>query len=91
MNIQIEQISNGFIVLLGNKKIFCDVPEAVCGVLAEWALAECENSKEAAKLVSQGDFAAAMQHYQQQLELERALKQTTTTTTGTPYIGTPKW
>lgn len=46
MNISIEKISNGFILTLNDKRIFCDVPEAVCGELAQWALAECENLKE---------------------------------------------
>lgn len=46
MNVHIEKISNGFILTLDGKRIFCDVPEAVCGELAQWALAECESAKE---------------------------------------------
>lgn len=46
MNIDIEKISNGFVLTLNGKRIFCDVPEAVCGELAQWALAECENATE---------------------------------------------
>lgn len=46
MNISIEKISNGFVISIGNKKTFCDVPEAVCGVLAEWALQVCENGEQ---------------------------------------------
>lgn len=44
MNVHIEKISNGFILTIGIKRVFCDVPEAVCGELAQWALAECENT-----------------------------------------------
>ena len=46
MNISIEKISNGFVLTLGGKRGFCDVPEARCGELAQWALAECENATE---------------------------------------------
>ena len=42
MNVNIEKISNGFVVTIGSTKTFCDVPEAVCGELAKWALKECE-------------------------------------------------
>lgn len=42
MNINIEKISNGYVITIGSKKTFCDVPEAICGTLAEWALEECK-------------------------------------------------
>jgi hypothetical protein len=42
MNLNIEKITNGYIVSLDEKKTFCDVPEAICGVTAEWVLAECK-------------------------------------------------
>lgn len=63
MNVSIEKIENGFIVTLGSKKTFCDVPEAVCGVLAEWALKMCEN------IDAENDRAQFLERMAQQQQL----------------------
>jgi hypothetical protein len=54
MKIIIEKIANGYLVTCdkgpsevdplgheGHKRIFCDTPEAICGVTSEWVLKEC--------------------------------------------------
>lgn len=42
MNVDIRKISNGYILKLGDKETFCDVPEAICGLMAEWIMEECK-------------------------------------------------
>lgn len=68
MNVDIEKISNGFVLTLNGKRIFCDVPEAVCGELAQWALAECENVKES----TIDKVKTALELVRRQHELERS-------------------
>jgi hypothetical protein len=42
MNINIEKITNGFVVTIDGTKTFCDVPEAICGLTSEWVLKYCD-------------------------------------------------
>jgi hypothetical protein len=47
MNLNIEKITNGYLVTIDGKKTFYDVPEAICGATAEWVLAECKRLESA--------------------------------------------
>lgn len=78
MNINIEKISNGFILALGDKRIFCDVPEAVCGELAQWALAECENVKECTR--DKMTAALELMWRQQEMKAQRQMAKQCTPT-----------
>ena len=62
MNLNIEKITNGYLVTINGKKTFYDVPEAICGATAEWVLAECKRQDEAPKYadIRKAVAAAAM-------------------------------
>lgn len=95
INVSIEKISNGFVITIDGKKTFCDVPEAICGELAQWALKTCENLKE---LKSKKSAVDELYEYQKLMaQLEQAQKQAqinppwaTVTGTAAP-IGQPTW
>jgi hypothetical protein len=88
MNINIEKISNGFVLTLGGKRVFCDVPEAVCGELAQWALAECENATES----TEDKVKSAMELMYRQSQSQNDLaKQTAASPLGNPpWVATLK-
>lgn len=46
MNVNLEKIENGIVVTIGAKRVFCSTAESVCGLLAEWAMNECERLHE---------------------------------------------
>lgn len=58
MNVNIEKITNGYILTVDGAKTFCDVPEAICGTMAELILKHC---KELETKPSATEFATAMQ------------------------------
>lgn len=51
MKIEIEHIVNGWLVTATtlqhgpNGRHFADTPEAICGMIAEWVLAECKRQE----------------------------------------------
>jgi hypothetical protein len=71
MNLNIEKITNGYLVTIDGKKTFYDVPEAICGATAEWVLAECK------RLDSPPDLAALSkaQHALAQAQFNQAVAQ----------------
>jgi len=81
-NINLEKISNGFVLTIGSKKIFCDVPEAVCGAMAEWVLEECKNAEE-------GDQTVLMtKAFEQAMRLQEQLEPQRQTTFNPPWAAT---
>lgn len=42
MNVNIEKITNGYLVTIDGVKTFHDVPEAICGQFAELILEHCK-------------------------------------------------
>jgi hypothetical protein len=56
MDISIRKITNGYILQIGSKQTFYDIPEAICGGMAEWVLETCKNLD--AKKDDGGDVAA---------------------------------
>jgi hypothetical protein len=70
MNLNIEKISNGYLVTLDGKKTFYDVPEAICGATAEWVLAECKRL-EAEPTDAQRKLSAALAMAQAQTQMSK--------------------
>lgn len=76
MNIDIEKIENGFVVTIGSVKTFADVPEAVCGILAEWALKLCENMEKGNPTANQLHELTALKQYTDMVrQMEETQKQ----------------
>lgn len=63
MNINIEKITNGYVLTVDGVKTFCDVPEAICGTMAELILKHCKELDAApapGKKGLSGDLARAL-------------------------------
>jgi hypothetical protein len=43
MKLDIRKITNGFVVSIDGVETFCDIPEAICGHVAEWVQERCRN------------------------------------------------
>ena len=58
MEIKIIKIENGYLISIGNKTTFCDVPEAICGITSEWVFEEVARAD---KPNTYGELAKALQ------------------------------
>lgn len=84
ISVSIEKISNGFVITIDGKKTFCDVPEAICGELAQWALKTCEDLQPEKNSDSE-DYMKLMK------QLAQAQQQAQLQWHNPPLIGQPTW
>ena len=75
MNVNIEKITNGYILTVDDVKTFCDVPEAICGTMAELILKHCKELDAApAKKGVSDELAKAVRQLAQAQAMPRQVK-----------------
>lgn len=65
MNLDIKKISNGYVVSLDGKETFFDIPEAICGHVAEWIQDYCKHLDAKPSAGMSAELAKAMQQLAQ--------------------------
>lgn len=78
MKIEIEKLTNGYVVSIDGKRTFCDVPEAICGLTSEAVLAECTRleRKPSKAAAMKAALAQARQYRQQREDIARLMRPT---------------
>jgi hypothetical protein len=67
---EVRKISNGYILRINGKEIFCDTPEAICGETSTWVLDGCKALD--VPRSEDDEFAAAFNQMQAQVESDIA-------------------
>jgi hypothetical protein len=75
---EVRKISNGYILRINGKEIFCDTPEAICGETSTWVLDGCKALD--VPRSEDDDFAAAFNQMQAQVESDIARSAARTST-----------